>query len=164
MSCRSWPCRTRAQLQPMATASHLCGSSGDRVGALQARVPVREAGVEYPEAAIGAVHVQPEALLTAELGELIERVDGTGLHAPGVRRDQEGAVAGPAVSRDRRPQVGQVHAEVRRRPTLRGAPSPSVKAAFSRQECPSADMYMVSRGCPCRPSARISQPLTWAPQ
>ena len=44
--------------------------------------------------------------------------------------------------------------------TLRGAPSPSVKAAFSRQEWPSADMYMVSRGRPWRPSARMSQPLT----
>ena len=48
--------------------------------------------------------------------------------------------------------------------TLRGLPSPSVKAAFSRQECPSSDMYMVSRGCPWSPSSLMSQPLTRAPQ
>ena len=45
-----------------------------------------------------------------------------------------------------------------------GAPSPSVKAAFSRHECPSADMYMVSRGCPWRPSSLTSHPLVMAPQ
>src|SRR5262249_27798781 len=73
---------------------------------------MRKARVEYPEAAIRAVHVQPETLLTAELGEITERVDGTGLHAPGVCRDQEGHVAGPAVGRDRRPQVRHDHAEV----------------------------------------------------
>ena len=153
-----------AQLQPMATASHLCGSRATESARSRPCVPVREAGVEDSDAAVCAVHVQPEAFLTAELGEIIERVDRTGLHAAGVRRDQEGAVARPAVSSDRRPQVRQVHAEVVVDLTLRGAPSPSVKAAFSRQEWPSTDMYMVSRGSPGRPSARMSQPLTLAPQ
>ena len=73
---------------------------------------MRKAGVEHPEAAIGAVDVEPEALLLAEVGEITERVDGTGLHAPGVRRDQERTVAGPAVSCHRRSQVGQIHPEV----------------------------------------------------
>src|SRR5260370_20342994 len=72
----------------------------DRVGALQPRVPAREAGVECPEAAIGAVHVQPETFLPAEVGEVTERVNGAGLHAPGVRRDQEGVVASLTVGRD----------------------------------------------------------------
>src|SRR5260370_42656606 len=54
----------------------------DRVGALQPRVPAREAGVECPEAALGAVPVQPETFLPAEAGEGAARGNGARLHAP----------------------------------------------------------------------------------
>ena len=56
--------------------------------------------------------MQPEAFLMTEVGEIVERVDGAGFHASRVRGNQERAVANPAVSRDGRAQVGQVHAEI----------------------------------------------------
>jgi hypothetical protein len=85
---------------------------GDGVGAFQAREPLRKAGVERSEPAVGAVHVQPETFAVAEVSEVIERVDGSGLHAPGVRRDEEGTVTRAAVGRHLRAQVTQVHPEV----------------------------------------------------
>jgi hypothetical protein len=97
---------------------------GDRVGALQAGVPAGQARVECPEAAVGAVHVQPQALVPAEVGEVAERIDGTGLHAPRVGRDQERPMPGPAVGRDRRPQAGQVDAEVVAGRDLAGSAEP----------------------------------------
>src|SRR5260370_31204966 len=54
----------------------------DRVGALQPRVPAREAGVECPGAAIGAVHVPPETSLPAKAGAVTPRVHAPGPHAP----------------------------------------------------------------------------------
>ena len=85
---------------------------GDRVGPPQARELPPEPGIEGSEPAVGAVGVQPEAFPVAEVGEVVKRVDGPGLHAPGVRRDEERTVAGPAVGRDLRPQVAEVHPEV----------------------------------------------------
>jgi len=94
---------------------------GDGVGALHARETGREAGVERSQPAIGAVHVQPEALLATEIGETVEGVYGSGLHAPGVRRDEEGTVTGPAVSGDRRAQVTEVYPEIAVNSHLAGA-------------------------------------------
>ena len=117
----------------------------------QAREPLREPGVEGPEPAVGAVRVQPETFPVTEVGQVVKRVDGSGLHAPGVRGDEERTVAGPAVGRDLRAQVAQVHPEVGVDGHLAGAAEPEREGRLFQAGMPLVGHVHGEPGMPLEP-------------
>ena len=54
-----------------------------RIGTFETGVEVRDVGVEDAERAIGPIHMQPETLLSAEIGQFVEWIHGTGIDRPG---------------------------------------------------------------------------------
>ena len=81
----------------------------DGVGPLEALEQRLELRRDRGQRPVGPVHVEPEALGGAQVGQLVERVDGAGVHGAGVAHDDRGLPAGLPVVGDR--PLQQVHAD-----------------------------------------------------
>ena len=82
---------------------------GHRIGTLETRVEVRDVGIEDAECAIGPIHMQPETLLGAEVGQFIERIHGAGIDRPGTAHHTERSQTFFPVVRDCFAQGMQIH-------------------------------------------------------
>src|SRR5260221_8508999 len=91
----------------------LVGVQRYRVGAFEAREERRDLLVENAERAIGPIDVQPEALLAAEIGQVVEGVHSPRVDCPGAGRNTEGQPSLCAVSFYCRVQSREVHLEAR---------------------------------------------------
>ena len=89
-------------------AEPLMGVEHQRVGPFHAAVPGRDRRVEHPERAVGAVDVEPEALLGRHPGERVERVDHAGVDGAGRADEQRRQGAARAIGGDRGAQRGRV--------------------------------------------------------
>ena len=119
----------------------------DRVGELHAGERLAAALAEAGEGAVGAVDVEPDAMLAADLRELAERVDRARGRGAGVRDHHERLPAAGEVGGDRAAEG--VRADPRPRSvgitrTWSGR-KPSARAARASDECVWSDMYTTAR-------------------
>ena len=85
---RSATSRTSRQPHSYGWYSHLWGSSVTESAGRSRGAPAARARSDR-EAAVGRVHVEPEAELAAHVGELVERIDRCGVRRASVCRDEE---------------------------------------------------------------------------
>ena len=80
-----------------------------RIGTFETSVEVRDVGIEDAECAIGSIHMQPETLLSAEIGQFIEWIHRTGIDGPGTAHHTKRSSSFFPVGRDCFAQSMQVH-------------------------------------------------------
>jgi len=80
-----------------------------RIGPLETCVEVRDVGVEDAERTVRAIHMQPETVLSTEVGQFIERVNGAGINRSGTGHHTERSQTRFAVGSDRFAQGRQIH-------------------------------------------------------
>ncbi len=90
----------------------LVGIDGDRIGEAEGPQVVGSLGHRRGESAVGAVDMEPDAVLPAEGGDLGQRVDGAGAHRSGGADHQTRHVAGGDVGLDLPPERADVHPEL----------------------------------------------------
>ena len=94
------PSRIRTLPHSIGWNSHLCGS---RVTESARSIPASSArpfGVERGEAAVSRVDVQPQPFLGADVGQVIQGVDGAGVGGSGAGAQGERDAPGAAVGAD----------------------------------------------------------------
>ena len=112
----------------------------DGVGEVEAVDEVRVRRRRAQERAEGAVDVQPETVLAADLGDLAERIARAGVRRGRVRDHDRGTNAVRAVALDRRDERrGRSGGSASSTGTCRtqSAPRPSVRSAFTFVKCSS---------------------------
>jgi len=80
-----------------------------RIGTIETAEEVRDVGVEDTERAIGPVHMQPETVLGAEVGQLVERVHCAGIDGSGTGHHTERSKTCLLIGSDRFAQCVQIH-------------------------------------------------------
>ena len=80
-----------------------------RIGTFETCVEMRDVGIEDAERAIGSIHMQPETLLSTEVGQFVEWINGTGIDCPGTAHHAKRSKAFFSISHDRFAQCRQVH-------------------------------------------------------
>ena len=89
----------------------LVGIQRDRVGARNRLEPVAIRRVERGPGAERAVDVQPDAELGCDVGDVVQRINGTGIGGAAAGHDRERDLARLAVVLDRRAQRVRAHAK-----------------------------------------------------
>ena len=56
---------------------------GHQIGTLETCVEMGDVGIEDAECTIGSIHMQPETLLSTEVGQFIQWINGPGIDRPG---------------------------------------------------------------------------------
>ncbi len=137
------------------------------IGQAQPAQVVGSIGQRCREAAVGAIHVKPRAVLPAHRRDVGQRVDGARADRPGGADHQQRHVAGRGIRLDLPAQRGHVHAEIAHPSGSTGStrcraprgPRPSGSTcAFrpirTRGACAPARRPRRARGRPSRPSPR----------
>jgi hypothetical protein len=88
--------------------SHLCRSNAREIGVLEARDERPQLGHQGRERAERAVDMEPEVLCSAQRGEGVQVVSGSGIHRPRVADDADRAPACRLVLRERVAQRVQI--------------------------------------------------------
>ncbi len=98
--------RRRRDVQP------LVGIEGDRVRALDPTERGPQRGHERRDPAVGGIHMEPEPVFLADVGDLLQRIDRARRHGPRRRHDDDRSRAGSEVLLDGPAERVDAHPEL----------------------------------------------------